>query len=323
MAIGTKSDFKIYQEEFFGGMTEVMMQNADAFNGASRNTIRLVTSRLKGDYQKESFVKEIASLITRRDVTSVSAATDLKMEQNEIAGVKINRKIGPVANTRDSFRKIAEDPQVFSFLLGQQWGKAVMVDQVNTALKGCAAALSQTSNVVYDYSGTGTVTHGVLATGLSKFGDNSKNILCWIMHSKAYYDLIKQSITDKITNVADVTIVEGTAATLGRPVVVIDSASLVVAGTPTKYVTLGLVDSGIVVTESEERDIVSDVVTGLENIVIRIQGEYAYNLRVKGYTWDYTNGGANPLDAAIATTSNWDSCVTDDKSRAGVYVLTQ
>jgi hypothetical protein len=323
MAAGTKSDFVIYHEEFFGGWTETAMQNADVFNAASRGTIRLVPQRAKGDYEKESFMKEISSLITRRDVASVSAATDLKMEQGEGVAVKINRKIGPAANTRDSFKKIAADPSKFSFLLGQQWGAATLVDMVNSAIRAATAALSGQTAVKVDYSATGTILHSYLAEALAKFGDNAKSIICWCMHSKQYYDLVKQAMTDKITNIADVAIVEGTTPTLGRPTIITDDSSLIVSGTPNKYICLGLVGNGAVVTESEDRDVESQVITGYENLLIRVQGEYAYNLRVKGFTWDVTNGGANPTNAAVATATNWDKVAADNKSLAGVYLLTQ
>ena len=324
MAIGTKSDFKIYNEEFFGGMTEVLMQNADAFNAASRNAIRLVPTRHKGEYEKESFIKEIANLVTRRDPTSVAAATDLKLEQGESVGVKINRKIGPVAQTLDAFRKISADPRVFSFLLGQQTAKAVTVDQVNVGINALAAAIGNVSALKLDKSGANpaTLTHGYLAAVLAKFGDAAKNIICWVMHSKPYYDLVQQAISDKITDIADVAIAQGDTPTLGRPVVITDSASLIVSGTPDKYITLGLVENSSEVSESEEREIVSETVTGLENLVMRIQGEYAFNLKLKGYAWDTQNGGVNPTDGAIGTGSNWDKYSADDKATAGVYLLT-
>lgn len=322
MAAGTKSDFVIYQEEFFGGMTEVLLQNSDIFNGASRNTIRLVPRRIKGDYEKESFVQLVSGLITRRDVTAVTDVEDLKLEQDELIGVKLNRKIGPVAQSRDAFRKIAEDPQTFSFLLGQQWGAAVAVDYVNSAIRALVAALSGVAGLIHD-ADDGTITHSDLADGLAKFGDASKNVVCWVMHSKVWFDLMKQSISDKITNIADVTIVEGTAASLGRPCIITDSTALYVAGTPVTYITLGLVADAGIVNESEERDIVSDVITGKENILMRLQGEYAYNLRVKGFAWNTVAGGVNPTDNAVATQSNWVNKMTDVKALPGVYIISQ
>lgn len=324
MAAGTKSDFKIYHEEFFGGMNEVLMQNVDVFNAASRGALRLVPQRIKGDYEKESFIKEIASLVTRRDVTSVAAADDIKMEQGEIVGVKINRKIGPVAQTRDAFKKIARNPQEFSFLLGQQSAKAVLVDYVNTAIMAAATALSGQSAVVVDKSSEnpGTISHTYLIDGKATFGDAAGNIVCLVMHSKPYNDLAKLGISEKITNVADMVINTGNIGSMGLPVIITDSSSLVVQGTPDEYITLGLVADALVLAQSEEQDIESDLVTGLENLVVRIQGEYAYNLRVKGFAWDTGNGGANPTDGAIGTSSNWDLIAADTKALAGFYLRT-
>jgi hypothetical protein len=322
MTAGTKSDFVIYQEEFFGGMTETLMQNTDAFNGASRNAVRMVPARKKGDYEKESFVKEVAGLISRRDITSVEDAEDLKLEQDEFIAVKLNRKIGPVTQSRDAFKKISADPSTFSFILGQQWGVAVLVDYLNSAIRALAAALSGVAtNSLTAYAGA-TLVHTHLAESLAKMGDSSRNVVCWVMHSKPYHDLVKQSITDKITNVADVTIQQGTAATLGRPAIVVDSPALIISSSPYTYITLGLVADAAVVEESESRDILSQDITGKENILMRIQGEYAFNLKLKGFAWDTSTGGVNPTDASVATSGNWDSVVNDPKALGGVYLVT-
>ena len=305
-------------------MTEVLMQNAALFNESSANAIQLVPQEVKGNFERESFFTQITSLVSRRDVTSVASVTDQKMAQGEHADVKINRKIGPVANTLDSFRKISVDPQEMSFLLGQQIGKAVALDYVNTTVKSLVAALGNvTSTNAYDYSATGTMNHNVLVSGLSKMGDNAKSVVCWVMHSKVYFDLLGQAITDKIINVADVAIAQGTVQTLGRPVIITDAADLLVAGTPNNYFTLGLVEGGATVKESEEKEIVSLLITGLENLVMRIQGEYAFNMQLKGMSWDTANGGVNPLDATLATSANWLQAATDSRSLPGVRIKTQ
>lgn len=324
MSIGLGSNFKIYDEQFFGGMTEVLMQNANVFNEASANAIQLVPQEIKGNFERESFFTQITGLVSRRDVTSVASATDTAMTQNEEVGVKINRKIGPVANTLDSWRKIAQDPEEMSFILGQQIGKAVTLDYVNTIVKALVAALGNvTSTNAYDYSGTGTMTHNVLAAGLAKMGDYANNIVAFVMHSKVYFDLLGQSITDKVINVADVSIREGTVATLGRPTLVTDAADLVVSGTPNKYYTLALVANAAQVKESEEKEIMGFPISGLEQLVYRIQGEFAYNMNIKGQAWDSTNGGVNPADATIATAANWLQVATDSRALAGVRIKTQ
>ena len=72
MAISNASDFKIYQEQFFGGMTETLQQATNVMNAASRGAILMTTERMKGDYEYESFFKTVSSLVSRQDITSNS-----------------------------------------------------------------------------------------------------------------------------------------------------------------------------------------------------------------------------------------------------------
>jgi PKD repeat protein len=323
MAIGKASDFKIYQEEYFGGMYESIVQNTNAFNGASQGAITLVAREHRGDYLKESFMKDISALISRRDTTSVAAATDTALTQGENVSVKIARKIGPIAQTLDAWRKISRDPREMSFLIGAMVGQKKVQDYLNTALKAAVPAIKAVTANLHDYSATGTPTHNVMVTGLSKMGDQAARVKVWVMHSKSYFDLVGQALTDKIVNVADIVIYNGTVATLGRPTIVTDAAALLTTGTPNKYSILGLVDNAITVSESETEEIESQIITGLENLVFRIQGEHSFTLGIKGFTWDVTNGGANPDDTAVATATNWDKVASADKDIAGVAIYVQ
>jgi len=327
MAIGVYSDFKLYDEQFQAGQYEVIAQNLDGFNAASANAIRMVARELLGHYNKEAFFKHISNLITRRDISSVSAATDLPMTQDEFIGVKVNRKIGPVAQTLDAMRKIGMSDQEISFILGQIVASARLADMLNTSILAVEAAIEGQTALNYDATGetVKTLTHEHLVSGLSKLGDQASKVVCWVMHSKPYFDLMKQSIADKITNIADATIYAGTVATLGRPTVVVDAPALhddngSLADT---YNVLGLVVDAVTAIESEDGGLTSQVVTGLENLVVRFQGEYAFNLMIKGFKWDTANGGENPTDTALGTTTNWDKVATSDKDLAGVRIVVQ
>jgi hypothetical protein len=323
MSIGKASDFKIYQEEYFGGMYEAIQQNVNVFNGASNGTITLVAKEHRGDYIKESFIKDVASLISRRDTTSVAGATDLGIAQGENVSVKINRKIGPIAQTLDAWRKIAQDPRLMSFLVGRMIGAKKIQDYLNTALKAAVPALTQVTGNLNDYSGTGVVNVAQLVVALSKLGDQASRVKAWVMHSKSYFDLVGAAISDKIVNVADIVIYGGTAPTLGRPCIVTDSAALGPQAVTSHYNVLGLVDNAINVYESEGEELESQIITGLENLVFRIQGEHAFTLGLKGFTWDVTNGGANPDDTAVGTNTNWDKTASSDKDLMGVIIHSQ
>jgi len=333
MAIGKASDFTIYNEEFNAAVTETLVQETNIFNGASRNAITLRTNAHRGNYIRESFFQSISGLAARRDTTSVATVTDTAMTTAEQVAVKLNRKIINVAQTLDAWRKImmdlGPDPESqnsqFSYLLGQQVAKAIAVDYVDSAINACTAALSNVGGLTYDVSAASpsTISHTYLASTLAKMGDAANNIVCFVMHSAMYWALVKQAITDEVFEVAGVTIQTGNVATFSRPVIITDSAQLISAASPTDYYTLALTANAIEVMESETREMYADLVTGLENLVVRLQGEYAFTLKLKGFTWDVTNGGANPTDAALGTGSNWDQVATSVKDCAGVVLISQ
>jgi hypothetical protein len=322
MAIGTKSDFIIYPQQFWGGVVETLQQNTDAFNAASNNALRLVTRQILGDYEKESFLKSTASLIARRDVTATTGVTDLKLTAGEMAGVKVNRRLGPVTQSRDAFRKIGVSPDEFSLMLGMQAGPAIAIDYINVAVGSVRAAI-QNAGTSLQYDATAdtlkTLNHTAMVGGFSKFGDRSARLIALVMHSKNYFDLMKQQIADKLFEVAGATVYAGTIATFGKPTVVIDSPYLfTTVSSTTTYDVLCLVENAIEVAESEERDIISQPVTGLENLVDRIQGEYAFNVRVKGCAWNTAT--TNPTDTQLQTATNWTQVVADVKEMPGVRI---
>lgn len=320
MAIGKASDFKIHDEQVQGGFIETLVQNTQAFNLASRGAIRVISNRLPGHYDYEAFFKNISGLVSRRDITATTAVNDSALTQDEMVSVKLNRRIGPVAQTLDAFRKVGaqSDLDGISYLIGAQVAKAVQADQLNAGLKAAVAAIGAQTDLVHTASTT--ITTADLVDGLARMGDASGGVVAWVMHSKVFFDLVKEQIALKVTNVSDVNIAEATPVTLNRPVIVTDSASLVTVGSPSAYHTLGLVGSGIVIQDSEEEAIHAELVTGLENLVVRIQGEFAYNLGLRGCKWDVANGGVNPNDAALGTGTNWDLAATSVKDLAGVRI---
>lgn len=332
MATGTKANFKVYNEYVHAGLVETLTQNSNAFNAASRGAIVLTSVNRLGDYAYESFFANTASLVSRRiteGTGSTSTVSDLALAQNEHISVKINRKIGPVANTLDSFKKIQTGPyneNALNFAIGVQSAKAMQVDQVNSAVRALRAGLYDKSDAKFDVPSSGTLKTTSLVSGLSKRGDASDAVVLWVMHSKAYFDLVQYQITptnngDLIANAA---VVDGSPVTLGRPVLIIDSPALVVAtgGTSSvdEYYTLGLTMNACRVEDSEETTIVSEFVTGAENLIVRYQGEFAYNLGIKGLKWDTSGGGKNPTDASVGTGANWVSAMSSVKDWGGVVI---
>jgi hypothetical protein len=327
MATGVYTDLKINEDHFFSGLFEEMEQIIEGIVSGSQGAIIMEDTRIKGHYSYEEFFPAISNLVTRRDISAVTDATVLKMTEDERIGVKLNRKAGPVEMTLDSFKKKNLDPARMSFWLGGEFAKRKAQEMINTALLACASALEGQAALTKDVTGESskTLTHGYLNAAYAKRGDKAGEIVSVMVHSKPHYDLVGQAITDKITDVAGIAVNDGMTAYLGRRPLVTDSSALTDAnGSATDtYNTLGLVPGAIVISASEPEDLVFELVSGKENLIYRFQAEYAYNVEVKGFKWDVSNGGVNPNAAAIGTASNWDQVETSDKTLAGVLLVSQ
>ena len=317
MATGISTAFKIYEHEFNAGRLEYEAQNADAFNAASAGTIILRSESLEGNYSKESFFTNTSGLVNRRDTTSVAAGTIVSLAQDEMISAKLKR-YSLVEQTLDSFKAIAKDPSELSFIVGQQLAKAELLEKLNSGLAAMIGALGNVgATAALDGTG-GTIDHTKLAALMQLFGDRATELKAFVMHSKVAFDLLKQSIADKIVNVADQSIIAGSVQTFGRPIIISDSASLVNGST---YYTLALTGGAIDIVDSEARGLLSETVGGLKNLVGRIQTEYAYNLGLKGFKY-LVASGANPDATAVALGTNWPKVATSVKDTGGVRLAT-
>ena len=327
MATSLPSDMSFQDPFIQSGYSDVIQQAVEKFNGGSNGTIVLRTDRKPGDYDYAAFFENAGGLVSRQDQTSTSSATATKLTQEDIVSVKINRKIGPVEWTRSAFLKAGLDQDAIRVAAGEQAAKDVLADMLNNAIRAGRAALDNNAGTTFTIAANGTMDTEGLVDGLKLFGDQSSRVSAWVMHSKVFFDLVKYQIdpTNNGDIIANTGVVNGSPVTLNRPVIVTDSDSLVVTtgtGTAavTDYYTLGLTPGGLMVEDTEEEYITLDEVTGLEQIVMRMQGEFAYNLGVKGFQWDVSNGGKNPVDADVGTGTNWDKAYTSDKSLAGVVI---
>lgn len=331
MATGTVSNFKVYDEYVRGGMIEVEAQASDIFNSKSAGTIVFNTQHTKGNYAFESFTKNTASLITRRVATSLSAVNDLNLTEDENISVKVSRRF-QIGQTIDSLRKTMESApnkeqamQRFNFILGQQAAKAMQLEMLNTALSAAEAAIDNVAAVNYDNTGNspGTLTHAALINGLSKFGDRSGDVKAWVMHSGPYFGLLGNAIgTAGFDGVATSVINTGNVPLVGRPAIISDTAALTTgSGSTLAYQILGLVPGAIEITLDAEPIVETAIITGQQNLIVRVQGEYDYKIKLKGYKWDFGNGGSNPDSSAITTGTNWDKVASDNRDTAGVHIL--
>lgn len=325
MAVTTASDMKIYEAQFASGRTETLQQNVAAFNAASNGAIVMRSSTLPANYEYNSFFVTNGSLIGRQDITSTSTKTPSELTQDEQIAVKLHRNsLTQLTKKAAKMAGLAFDELLFAH--GQQWAVEYQTEMLNSALAAARNALAAKSAVTNDITSASvkSISHSVLLNTMAKFGDQNDRIAAWVMHSSSYFDLGIAAINDDITNVADGIVRRVDIPGLGRPILVTDSASLIkTADTPDSYYVLGLVKGAIDCNESEGIEQAIDTVTGLDQLAVNVQTEYAYSLGLKGFKWDVGNGGANPDASTLATDTNWDQIATSNKDLAGVVLRHQ
>lgn len=327
MAAGTYSDLVMNTPFYNTGMAEVLNQYTDVFNSKAGNVIQLVPQALIGQYNTEDFFQNVSGIINRRDSSSVDDATILKLTQSSLRGVKLDRGLGPVSDTVDSLNKINVSSEAYSLTVGRIAAKAMLVDYLNAgllaavaAMKSNTASLTDTTQLgaIYDKS-SNSISSEYLADALALFGDASANISCWIMHSRIYYDLVKQNLSANLSGLSDVIIYGGVPGTFGKPVYITDSSSLITTGSPNVYHVLGLTSGAIRLIQSETTPPFSGVVPLKKNLLWVIQGEHSFNVMIKGYAYQ-TTGGVNPTNAVLGSSTYWSQVATDDKDTAGVVL---
>lgn len=318
------SDLSVFSEYTYDAMTEVIAQQIDLFNTASRNTIVLSTQAHQGDFSDRAFWKKVSGLVRRRNAYGSGAVTAKVMQHLTDTMVKVAGGTAPVQLDPGQFRWIQLNPEEAGAALGQQLAQDMLADMLNTGITSTRAALAQVAGVLYDATALSpnTLTANHLLGGAGKFGDAMNEIQAWIVHSKAITDFYGTALT----NTAQL-FTYGTVNVLsdpfGRVFVVTDSAGLITTGAPNTYHTVGLVAGGITVDQNDDFDDNYSTTNGQENIARTYQAEWSYNLGIKGFSWDKTNGGKSPNDAALALATNWDRYATSDKDLAGVVVNTR
>lgn len=317
------SNMVVFDDTVQRTITEVITQQVQLFNAASNGTITLTTKRNSGDFRKMSSFAALSGLIRRRDVYASGAVSPVALAMLQEASVKIATGTPPIAFNPSQFTWIQESPELAGVVIGEQVAVGQFQDMLNTGLKAARAAFVNVgSDVNYNVTSNGTLTLNALNRGAQKFGDRAQNVRAWAMHSTPLHDLYDASLTNtaQLFRFGDVAIREDG---FGRRFIVTDSPSLYGAVTSpdvTDYYTLGLVENAIVVEDNGDFFSNLETSNGDENITRTWQGEWTYNLGLKGYTWDTTAGGKSPTDTEIGTGTNWDKTASSIKDTAGVAV---
>ncbi len=309
------SDLEVFQEYSYSAMTEVLAQQVELFNGATRGGIVLKSADHQGDYTDTAMWQKISGLVRRRNAYGTGTVSEKVLTHIVDTSVKVAAGIAPVRIDPSMMLWIQRSPQEAGAVVGQQMAKDTLADMLNTAIGAYIAAVTAQTEVYKNGVGS-TPNLSLLNTTRGLMGDASQQVACWIMHSKSLFDIYGTALAngERLFQFGNVQVVSDG---FGVPLVMTDSSNLVASSV---YSILGPVAGGIVLEQNN--DFFANIQTnnGDENITRTYQAEWSFQMALKGFAWDKTNGGPSPTTAALLTAGNWDKYVTSFKDLAGVIL---
>jgi len=312
------SNMKDYATEIQGNAIEILGQQVDKFNAASGGAIVLTSAGFSGSYEKEAFWASISAAQRRVDRGVANASqTATTLAQSEIVAVKVAGGFGPILLEEGQLTWLQKSPGEAVTAIATSLANAVMADQLNTGLAAAGAAIANVAALVNDVSATLTQSYTAINGAHAKFGDSSNRIVADVMSGRVYHQLVAQNIanSNELFVAGNVRVVD----ILGKTVVVTDAAALSPSAALDRVISL--VAGGIVISDGGDMITNIETTNGKKRIETTFQTDYTFGAKLKGYAWDVSNGGSSPTDAELATGSNWDIAVTDNKHTAGVLSI--
>lgn len=316
----------VFNKWVYTTINELVAQQIELFNSATRGALILRNANNTGDFNDSTFWQFLNGAVRRRNAYGSGAVSAINMQMLVDSMVRVAAGTPPVNIPPVMFQWINMDPQAGAIQFAKQLAPQIMQDMLNTAVAALSAALRNVAAVNTDVSagsgGAELFTPSNVNTALGKFGDRRDAVVCWVVHSKPMTDYFGNAITNA-NELYRYETVAVTADPFGKVFVMSDIPALVVAGSPTDYINLGLVPGAALVERNDDYFQNMETTNGDENILRTIQAEWSYNLGIKGFTWDKTAGGKSPTTSALATGTNWDQTATSIKDLAGVVLRTQ
>lgn len=316
MAETVNSDLIIYNDQAQTAYLDRIQEVLAVFNQSSQGAIVFRNELLEGDLTQRAFYK-VGGQVAHRDVNSTAPVSASNITADEMVGVKAPWKYGPYATTDEAFKRRMRSPEEFSELVGQDMADAFLEYAIQAAFVSLDAAIGTNA----DMQATGNwATDGkkVLTKGMRKFGDRFARIAIFAMDSATYFDLVDDAIDKKIFEEAGLVIYGGTPGTMGKPVLVTDTA-------PADKI-FGLQAGAVQIVESQAPGVRSYDINDNENLARGFRGEGTFNVELMGYSWNHnpespaTPAPSNPSLAQLGTGANWRKYSTSNKSTAGVRI---
>ena len=299
-----------------------------------------------GDYVQNPRFGQLSAGFERADVAgtlTTSATSTTTTNSNERMVVLHRTLYHPYSDSTS--RRSGLMPEAYSREIGRQMAVKA-AQQMLSDIYGAAHASAQPAALDHEhdvYVDTGVaanqvdLTPTVIEAAKFKMTDHMENLDVGVCHSKQWEDVRQDLITNDDFRVPNIVgdLIRGQLyrTVLGITFIVDDQIGTEAGptgGSPTKFRALLLRSRNrnplgvapVMVSLQTPLTIWGQFTLGNQTRQNQLQAYMAYALGFRGSQWDSTNGGANPSNAALTTSTNWDESNDDDEQHGIVRVVT-
>lgn len=317
---------KVYDQYAKTTFIEMLQENLNLFNAATGGALNLsYGGNNPGNFNIESMYAPVSNLVRARDPYGTGSIAEVTLTEKETNDVKVGRGTPVMKWDLAMFDWNMRNAAEAGYVFGKQLAEDVFVDYLDVMFGSLYAALANDAATnILDKTGSSpdTLTPAYMADAAQLFGDQSGKIALWIMHSKPRTDFLKYALTNstQLFNWGNVNVMQDAE---GRRFVVSDNAALsenVTTPGTLVYNIYGLTSNAVRLVQNDDLQSRDLPVLGNENLAHKMQKEWSFNLSLKGYAWDRTNGGKAPTNAALKINTNWDKWAVSHKDLPGVLL---
>lgn len=296
--------------------TVLLASRLDVWNAASGSTLIMGSSVQTSDLVETLSWGLIDGLVSERNAFAPAGTpADLKVMAQMLENqVRLDGKVGPLVITSGMLQKLNQNIEQIAAVVATQAAQGMIAQFVALSAKAAQAAIKSGS-----YAGVVTVqpAHTAVAPvpagakfptlidlelATIPFGDNASGIRAWVMSGAQFtyfkaFDVLKN--TERLFDIDKVRIEQDAS---GRRFIVTDQAGL---GDD----IVGLTQGGVILNAGALA-MKSGTVLGGENFVDVLQGEFSYDIAVKGYKLKSSvtaNAGSRSFKGTdVNTSANWE-----------------
>lgn len=296
----------VFDQQVSTSATKVIEANLNLFNSATNGALLMGNSASLGDWVERTFWAA-QQIVRRRNAYGTGKLTPTELAQALERAIKIDGGTLPLKVTPALMDRLGKTPKEAAAVMGQQVALQMIEDYLSVGLGAFMAATPAALN--YDFTAqTGgelpKIRNLIKASG--QLGDASNRLACWVMSGATYNDMLSEDVLINAQNLFKFETINVLEDGLGRRFVVTDAVAALDA--PTADATpkqrarvLGLMPGAVTIT-TRPLQMYSQAILGEENVYELMQGEYNFDLALKGQTYVGKAGALGTGDKATSPT---------------------